>query len=367
LQLRSYLQQSENTRAPRLSAIRGPARVPAAAALIERCAEVALWPVPAAVSAQGRVVYVNTSHGQLFRPAVARWLQRTGLPAVFLVHDLIPLQFPEYSRAREPARHAARIATIARYASRVIVNSQATAAALRDYCRGSGLRAAPLSVIPLGVEPVPARLIPPIEPARPYFVALGTLEARKNHALLLELWQRFAQAGGTPPRLVLLGRRGWENRAALQRLDRSPALAPLVAECAGLDDAAVAAVLRGARALLTPSFAEGYGLPVAEALRLGVPVIASDLPAHREVGGRFADYLDPLDDSGWAAAIGARAAESSADCARRRAALAAYRPPAWPAHLHAALPLIAHSARADAGATAPIDLGAGIPYADEAG
>ncbi len=80
-----------------------------------------------------------------------------------------------------------------------------------------------------------------------------------------------------------------------------------------------------ARALLMPSLAEGFGLPIIEALALGTPVLASDLPAHREAGGPFPTYLDPQDSGGWAEAITALATDDAAqEAARRR--LSDYRP-----------------------------------------
>jgi glycosyltransferase involved in cell wall biosynthesis len=82
-------------------------------------------------------------------------------------------------------------------------------------------------------------------------------------------------------------------------LERCPALVGVVREYQDLPDNAVARLLQGARALLFPSFTEGYGLPLAEALALGVPAICSDLPALREVGGEAPEYLDPLDGLGW--------------------------------------------------------------------
>ena len=87
-------------------------------------------------------------------------------------------------------------------------------------------------------------------------------------------WRRKAAAA---PRLLLCGRRGWENENVLDLLERCEALRGLVLELGTLPDSRVTELLAGARALLFPSFAEGYGLPVAEALALGVPVLCSDL------------------------------------------------------------------------------------------
>jgi glycosyltransferase involved in cell wall biosynthesis len=72
---------------------------------------------------------------------------------------------------------------------------------------------------------------------------------------------------------------------------------------AGCSDAELARYVTHAQALLFPSFAEGYGLPLVEALMLGTPVIASALPAFREVAGDVPDYLDPLDGPAWAQAV----------------------------------------------------------------
>src|SRR5205823_1812943 len=139
------------------------------------------------------------------------------------------------------------------------------------------------AVLPYGIEHVAsAAADAPIRAAVPYFVVLSTIEPRKNHELLLRLWQRLAERhGAAAPRLVLVGHRGWENDAVFKLLDSLRGNSPHVVECPDLDDAALAAVLRGARALLSPSFAEGFGLPVVEALALGTPAIASDIAAHR--------------------------------------------------------------------------------------
>ena len=296
------------------------------------------WPPPAS-----RVppLYVNTSHGRLYQPRVQRWLARHSGGGVYFVHDLIPIEYPEHNRAGEDRRHEERLRLIAREARCAAVNSQATANALAAWLAGAGLPQPPVAVLPLGVAEAFLHHAAPPAAALPYFVAIGTIEPRKNHALLLRLWRQMASVpGAATPRLVVIGRRGWNNEAVFAQLDHDSALEPLVVEAAGLADAEIASLLRGARALLAPSFAEGYGLPVAEALAVGTPVLASDLPAHREVAGDFAEYLDPRADDDWLAAIRAYAATGSDRQHARQAATAGFHPTRWRTHGAAAVAAI---------------------------
>ena len=288
-------------------------------------------------------VYDNTSHGQLFRKAVSRWLGNSGIGSVFFIHDLIPIEFPEFNRQREPARHAARMETIGAHARQIIVNSDATRATLLRYLRDHGRRVPPIEVLHLGIDDRfdQAKSHTPLSPAAPYFVMLCTIEPRKNHLLMLQVWRRLVESqGDAAPRLVLIGRRGWENQIVFNTLDRSPLLSRFIAESSGLGDGDIAALLRGAKALLSPSFGEGFGLPVAEALKLGTPVIASAIPAHLEVGGDFAEYLDPLDGIGWLQAIRDYSAEPSPRREKQLQRLKNYQPPRWNEHLSSALDLI---------------------------
>ena len=185
-------------------------------------------------------------------------------------------------------------------------------------------------VAPLGIRPM--RKATAQLPTEPYFVCLGTVEPRKNHQLLLNLWHDLAAVGRDGPRLVLCGRRGWDNATTLKLLDGCDTLRGLVLDAGALPDRRVTELLAGARALLFPSFAEGYGLPVAEALALGVPVLCSDLPALREVGGDVPDYLDPRDAPGWRRAILDYARPDSAARAAQLARLRFWHAPDWDAH-----------------------------------
>ncbi len=285
-------------------------------------------------------VYVNTSHGRLFRPMVARWLASRPAGGVFFVHDLIPIEHPEFNRPGEAERHRRRLRLIARHARLVIVNSQATRESLMRWWQDQRLSQPPIAVIPLGVaDAFGARQThSTLKPTIPYFVVLGTIEPRKNHALLLHLWRRLVQSGNAEvPRLLVIGRRGWENETVFNLLDRTPALQPWVMEASGLNDDEIGQLVRGARALLAPSFAEGYGLPVTEALAGGTPVIASDLPAHREIGSPWIETLDPLDGAAWLSAIQDYSRPQSQRYDQAKDRLAGYSAVSWQGHADAAI------------------------------
>jgi glycosyltransferase involved in cell wall biosynthesis len=279
-------------------------------------------------------VYVQASPHHLTNlTKVQRILAREQARFLCMVHDLIPIELPEYARPGGAALHRRRIETIAATADAVIVNSAATGRSLQPWL-GRGARRAIVDVALLGTEPLPASDTARTGDPRPYFICLGTIEPRKNHLLLLHLWRHLAETlpREAIPRLVVVGRRGWENEQIVDMLERCPALVGHVEELSGCSDARLASLLRGARALLMPSFAEGYGMPVAEALSVGTPVVCSDLAALREVGGDVPDYLDPLDGPGWKSAILDHAAQGPRHVAQR-SRLASWHAPTWEAHI----------------------------------
>lgn len=221
-----------------------------------------------------------------------------GVRIVVMIHDTIPLDWPDFQREGTVAAFAAKFGTVARHADTILCPSRAAATDIARHLPGD--RAIPVVVTPLGVE-----LCAPDEEAlprdlpldEPFFIVLGTIEPRKNHAILLDAWERL---GPDAPWLIICGARGWRNEAVFARLDRRP---QRVREVAGLSDGSVAALLLRARGLLFPSLAEGYGLPAVEAAARGTPVICSDLPVFREILGASATFLDPRDPGVWAEAV----------------------------------------------------------------
>jgi glycosyltransferase involved in cell wall biosynthesis len=303
---------------------------------------------------EGRApVYLLVSHHHLERGEwIARLKERSGARFVCLVHDLIPAEFPEYAKPGQGDHHRRRIETAARLADALIVNSAVTRRALLPYLERAG-RVPPVLVAPFGADLPAAAEGGAVPFEEPYFVCVGTIEARKNHLLLLNVWRRLAaELGARAPHLVLIGQRGWETENVVDMLERCPGLRGAVAEHNALCDAEMVRLLKGARALLLPSFAEGFGFPVVEALQHGVPVLCSDIPALREIGGGVPEFLDPLDGPGWRAAILDYAAPQSPRRAAQMARLPGWRAPRWPEHFAAVDRFIAEIAAAPACAAA---------------
>jgi len=277
-------------------------------------------------------ILVNTGHSGLHEPSYAARVRHHRLRAVYFLHDLIPITHPEYSRPGEDRRHGARLRTMLATGSGIVVNSRATAEELVAHAAGCGLALPPVAIAPLA----PATLPPAagtVPLAQPYFVALGTIEPRKNHLLLLNVWRRLAQElGESAPRLVVIGQRGWECEQVVDMLERCEQLRGLVLERPGCSDAELSGWLAHARALLFPSFAEGFGLPLAEALAAGLPALASDLPAFREIANGIPDYLDPLDGPGWIRAVKAYAQPDGPERDAQRLRMQGWAAPAWNRH-----------------------------------
>ncbi|MFZ3237565.1 MAG: glycosyltransferase family 1 protein [Stellaceae bacterium] len=293
-------------------------------------------------AAPSRAVYLLASHRHLENRRLLSGLKRRHEAAfICLVHDLIPIDFPEYARARQDRRHRRRIDAAAALADAVIVPSAATGEALRRYVARGG-RSLRVVTAPFGVEAPPVAAAGAGLPARPYFVCLGTIEPRKNHLLLLNLWRELVGEGGDhAPALLLIGRRGWEIENTIDMLDRCAALNGTVSENRALSDSETARVLKSARALLLPSFAEGFGFPLGEALALGTPVLASDIPALRELGGAAPEYFAPLDGAAWRRAILDYAADPSPRRQAQLDRLATWRAPLWADHFAAVDALLA--------------------------
>ena len=264
--------------------VRGPRRLPLPRRALVAAWERGLGPAPA----DADVVHAPTP---LAPP-------RRRVPLVVTIHDAVPWTHPETLTARGVAWHRRAAAYAARAADAVVVPTAAVAGELSGVL--PGLDPDRLHVVGEGATEAlaasppdaAARLARLALPAGGFLLSLSTLEPRKGlDVLLAALADRAAPA--LP--LAVVGQAGWggvDPRAEAARLGLPP---DRVRVLGGLDDADLAAVLHAAVALVAPSRAEGFGLPVLEAMAAGVPAVTSDAPALVEVGGG-ATLVVPRDD-----------------------------------------------------------------------
>lgn len=279
----------------------------------------------------GRFLF-NTGHTGLESDDYVLMLQSQQVRPIFMVHDLIPLTHPQFCRAGEEAKHLQRLYNCVRAASGVVCNSQATLDGLARLCHDHGWHMPPTAVALLAPE-LPERLdvTSPLE--GPYFVFVSTIEPRKNHLMMLQLWERLVvQLGTAAPRLVIIGQRGWDYEEVTTLLENSALLENVVLEVSRCSDSEMVSYLQHSRALIFPSFTEGYGMPIVEALTMRVPVIASDLAVFREFAGQIPDYIDVRDEAAWFSTI---CNFAQADSPMRRAQMSrleGYQAPTWQQH-----------------------------------
>lgn len=281
-----------------------------------------------------RGVLLHTSHSGLEFGRYFQSLARRNIRTVFMLHDLIPLTHAEYCRPGVRELHHERMRVALNHAAGVIANSRFTLDSLTEASQSSGWMIPKTVVAPLASGIARKSDVSGASPVgRPYFVMLGTIEPRKNHWFMLHVWRRLVEMlGDRAPMLVVIGRRGWECENVVDMLERCSALRGALIEEADCSDERLYNYLHHSQALLFPSFVEGYGMPLAEALAMRVPVIASDLPVFHEIAGNVPDYLDPLDGPGWISRILEYSQPASSLRADQLIRIEGFHEPTWQEH-----------------------------------
>ncbi len=283
-------------------------------------------------------VYVNVGHANLSERVLHALQSACRARIVVMIHDTIPLDFPQYQREQTPDIFRGMLKRVQRHASLILCNSAQTRDDVIRHMQPFG--PVPNTMVAhLGVDvPLPADVAPfpaGFDRNRPYFTTVGTIEPRKNHIFLLDLWAEMAATlpAETMPQLLICGARGWNNRDVFARLDQDPMMGRHVFEMPGLSDRQIAALLARSRAALFPSVAEGFGLPPVEALALGVPVICNSLGIYREILGDYPIYVKIEDRYLWINKI----AMLTTDQHDRQCAGSGFNPPLWQDHFNAVL------------------------------
>ena len=249
-------------------------------------------------------IYLNIGQLGLSAWLTTPWLRRRpDMAAVFMLHDVIQLEHPRFV-TRQGLKWARVMVKIVRARATALIAT--TDAARSSIVAALGRSPANCLTLPLPLAAVFAAggTPDPALAAHKYFVCCGSVEPRKNHLLLLRVWQNLiARHGAATPKLVIVGPVVPRGAAIRDALQATPALRAHIIIASGLTSPALRRVVAHARAALTPSFTEGFGLPVIEALALKTPVVLSDIAPLREAAGGLGIYHAPDDDAGWCATI----------------------------------------------------------------
>lgn len=249
-----------------------------------------------------QLVLLDSSWHADFFP-LAEQLKRDGVGIVSVIYDLIPLTHPQFCDAGLVRVFNHWFDWIAKTADGYV----AISATIADQVRDEMLRR-------VGPEQVAQRWFDhfhlgseldltddalPVQPALkqmfknkdPVYLMVSTIEPRKNHAYLLDAFE-LAWAKGSRARLCIAGRIGWKCDALIERIRQHPQLNQRLFMFNDLTDKSLEYAYSNATALVFPSYVEGFGLPLVEAMQRGLPAMGSDIPVFREIGGPFMAYFD---------------------------------------------------------------------------
>lgn len=227
----------------------------------------------------------------------------SGVRIAFVVYDLLPVLMPQHFN-NDSAWFEKWLQAISRH-QRLICISHSVADELRTYLDnhppanglmpdigwfhlGADLETATTKVHQTASD---TNMLQGLVSSRPSFLMVGTIEPRKGHAFALEAFERFWSEGGDGT-LVIAGKQGWAVDAFCARLRKHPESGKRLIWLENATDAQLQKLYSICTCLIAASEGEGFGLPLIEAARHDLPILARDIPVFREVAGEFATYFD---------------------------------------------------------------------------
>jgi glycosyltransferase involved in cell wall biosynthesis len=257
-----------------------------------------------------------------------------------LIYDTIPAKFPEFAPKGFAEKFSSHLEGLLGIADKILTISKTSKADIVNFCRLHKISlASRIAVVTLGCD---IQSMPATGPSskvltrRGYFLYVSTLEVRKNHEILYRAFRRLVvERPANVPKLVFVGMPGWNVQELFEEIAKDslisqPSVSPKLMILEKVSDSELAWLYRNAIATLFPSHYEGWGLPIAESLSVGTPVVASNAGAGVEAGQGLAVLVKPDDLEGWKSAMGAFIDKPGhRDKLVQR--IKSYRPPTWEA------------------------------------
>lgn len=271
-------------------------------------------------------------------PAALARLRAAGIRIGVLVYDLIPVTHPEYTSQGTVLAYRQGLDEGARLWDFALTISAWTAKELAEALKRMEAPALPIRPMPLahritlatspGPEDWPAALSD--LRGKEYVLCVGTIEARKNHLALFQAWRLLLRDGFEPPPLVLVGKAGWRVADLMAQLEATNFLDGRIRLVHGVSDPELEALYRGCLFTVFPSFTEGWGLPVGEALSHGKAVLATSEGATPEPGEGFTLPIDAFNPRGIAEEVRRLVSDRAALAAEEARIREGFRPRSWP-------------------------------------
>jgi glycosyltransferase involved in cell wall biosynthesis len=294
---------------------------------------------------------------------IAEMKRYYGIKFAPLVHDLIPIKHESLVEPHHTVQFRDWLRAAIPVSDIVFTNSKHTRTALVTFVAESGWPLPPrVEALEMGsgfrdtLDPLTAGTQTTISLPPRYVLYVSTIELRKNHRLLVRVWQRLLERHGTNlvPNLVFAGKIGWLVDDLLHDLEASDYLNGKIILLRSLSDAELQQAYRSCLFTVFPSLSEGWGLPIAESLSHGKFCVASNHTSIPEAGGSLIDYFDPLNEDDALAKLERPLIDPPYLAAREAQLRAEYRVRTWGDCVHALIGALDETVVEDAQVASPV-------------